>query len=1511
MDFDFSKIRTHDGSQEKGFEELVCQLANLQKPDDANFFVRKEGAGGDAGVECFWKLKDGSEHAWQAKYFLHEMNSSRWAQISESIETALLKHPKMTRYYVALPLDRTDSRKTGRGGKQVISIYDEWYSHIEDWKRLATDQGIQVEFEFWGKHEICQMLQTDNPHYAGRALYWFNEPILGLEHFARIAEQSKRVLGERYTPESHLDLPIALIFDGIGLTPNWWMQLESVINSWIKAKNKLETDCLILEEYTTRSEWVALEKYIDIFYDQFFISLKERSFLDLLEQLKTTAHQLVEKTQVCLEILPHQSKATDKEKNGWRVLYDFDSEMDKLLSFLSGKNISAAVSRTALLHGDAGIGKSHLLCDISLQRLQQNLPTVFLLGQHYAGGNPLDFVLESLDLRGLRYKQVLGALDAAGEAKATNTLIIIDAINEGVGRDDWYDQLARFVAELSDYPHLSLVLSCRNTYLNYMIPADIGTDRLVRIEHHGFRGYEHRAAAMYLSQQGIAKPSAPITAPEFSNPLFVKTCCKALKARGETAFPKGLQGIDILFDFYVNSIEYNISLKKRYRPGETVIRDVLLQFACRLYPDHLFGIPLREARELINAFDPNPTIGAGLLDELIHEGVLAEDILPPKGNGKRGQPVVRFTYERFSDYFVAKQLIEQYITDGNLQAAFEPGQPLSNLFNEPYKYGIDGILEAMAIGIAELYHAELIDLVPEEDRKENNWLFGQLFTKTLLRRSAASFTKRTIELLNQIQEYGYHSTRLDILLSLSTEPEHPWNVDFLHSNLVRRNLPERDALWSIHLAVSDYEEDENEPESIVRTLIDWAQFGKFDNIEPERLRLTAITLLWFTTASNRKVRDQATKSLVRILSLGPVYLPQLIEQFHDLDDLYLLERLYAVAFGVVSNIQDAEKIMEIAQKVYDKIFRVGQAFPHILLRDYARSTLEYVLDRNLLPPDIKPQSFRPPYNSEWPIEIPTQAQLEKLAGDEYSSDIKSSLMGFPGDFGNYTMGCVEEWSLTPLSEPVPATWYELQEQFAQSLREDLKERYLDYLNEITDTDEDKDLDLAALLKELEELSNEELEQLAEEETDAEEAGWDSLKKEIEASLDAERLEYFRWISGMPGDKHPALFSKKWAQRWVCKRAYELGWTKELFEGFESYCSSGRDRGSNLMERIGKKYQWIAFHQLLAHLADNLHWIDRGYSDVDDSRYFGPWQSWNRDIDPSHWLRKTEREYEGRQWWQPYQFLFAEDKFDEQLKWMWSEDLIPPFEQLLHVIAPQDGLRWTVLHGYADQNKRSLIDNDNVISRQTGWFRINSIIIAKKDCRQIMQTTAGQNLCDPYLTGVSTTGHQVFLREYPWYESCQDMTDWRESSFRFEKIIPMKHLIPIAKYEWESDNQDHSITDSISFYLPSKTLISGLDLSAASGEKVGQWVDRNGHLAFFDPSISEQGPSYALIRTDLLLSWLEQQGLQLVWLIGGEKYISVNKSTKFYGRLVFSGAYFMAADGLKGTNWFIREELLDR
>ncbi len=180
IDIDFANIRNHNGSQDKGFEELICQLAHLKPPENAQCFVRKEGDGGDADVECHWKLNDDTEHARQAKYFLGAINDNQWSLISKSVKKALEKHPRLTKYYICLPRDWTDSHKVIKG-KTVKSSWDKWVEHVRKWEQLAHENGMKVEFKYWCKHEISQMLQVDKPEFAGRTLYWFDKPIISNE----------------------------------------------------------------------------------------------------------------------------------------------------------------------------------------------------------------------------------------------------------------------------------------------------------------------------------------------------------------------------------------------------------------------------------------------------------------------------------------------------------------------------------------------------------------------------------------------------------------------------------------------------------------------------------------------------------------------------------------------------------------------------------------------------------------------------------------------------------------------------------------------------------------------------------------------------------------------------------------------------------------------------------------------------------------------------------------------------------------------------------------------------------------------------------------------------------------------------------------------------------------------------------------------------------------------------------------------------------------------------------
>ena len=1513
----FSTIRAHNGSQASGFEELVCQLARLRKPQKALRFTRKEGAGGDAGVECYWVLEDSSEICWQAKYFPDGMDQSRWQQLDHSFITALERHPNLTKYVICLPLDKSDSRKKGRGGKKVVSVEDEWNIYVKKWKERAQDEGRSVEFKYWGKHEITSFLTINDPLYSGKALYWFNEPVLNFGKFEDIAGKAQEALGDRYTPEFHVDLPVAKVFDGLCLNAQWWKDLGSRIADLNEKAEKFFKEFIGDKSELLDSEKVAKINELYLVVSRILLDgMNQKDVLFNVQDVQEHFEKISEYSEYydMLSEENRNSQGRSDRNEERRIFDDFFYIISDFSYFLKGEKVKAAKIKTALLYGEAGIGKSHLLCDISLHRIKNNQPTIFLLGSQYGGGNPIELIKDAIDLREHSDSQVFGAINAVGEASGSRALIVIDAINEGLHREDWQYHIISFLSNISKFDHIAVLLSCRSTFLTYILPDHINEDRLIQIKHYGFQGYEHRAAEKYLSQQGISKPSAPILAPEFTNPLFLKTCCQVLKANNMTAFPKGVRGVTSLFDSYIKSVEKIIAKRKDYNPREEIVKQALIAFSSKLFPEHLTGIPTGDARKLFRDHDPNENIGKPFLNELLQEGVLSDDISYEPD--ERGKPLVRFTYERFSDHFVAQQIIEQYNSE-NIDSIFSPDQPFGKAVAERGYYRYAGILEALTIIIAEKYKKELIDLLPC-DAGIDEWLITTIFPSTVIWRTPNSFSDRTLELLNRIEK---PALVWNILLKLSTEPSHPWNARRIHTKLIGKEMAERDHFWSIHVALNYTSEEGEGIESIVRDIIEWSCFGDIEEVDKERIQLCAITLLWFLTTSNRKVRDRATKSLVRILSKYPSFLPDLLREFHLVNDLYLIERLYAVAYGVVCNTTDPQIISRIATLVFELVFKNGKPIPHILLRDYARGILELALHKKLLPDGVNIDLFRPPYKSEWPIENPTQKEIDSIVENKGYSKIKSSVMGFPGDFGTYTMNCIHNWSPTPISEPAPQTGYDLKKKFAeQLLRGKVQAEYLKQIAPNLSKNTSKKIDISSMrLKQVDVRKNMRTFDEIKKENDAiekhknvrksKEKRPEDLEDQIKTQISSdENREYYRWLSGLDNDR-PAAFSRKWAQRWVCKRSYEFGWTEELFSKFEEHCSYGRDQGPSggEMERIGKKYQWIAFHEILARLSDNVHWIDRSYSDMEDKHYYGPWQMYKRDIDPTIWIRKNGDHHSESTWWQPYKFSFSgRDDIRDQQEFLWDKDIIPDFSDLLRVKDPGKQNQWIVLRGFwmEQQSKQSKSGRETKLDC---WFRINAVFISKQDYDLVKEELENKRLTDPYIISIPSTHHQGYFGEYPWHLACEFVSGWREPGDSFGKLIPTKHFTPVSKYEWEIGNEDYSLDDSLSFYLPTKELVESLDLRRTDND-FGSWENDDG-VIFRDPSIKQYGPSYALMDSQKLDEWLNENGLDILWLIGGEKQLFPSDfvTGKFYGRLTYSGLFRLVNGVPTGSLWFEREE----
>ncbi len=93
---------------------------------------------------------------------------------------------------------------------------ERWDEHVSEWTRWANEGTTEVEFVYWGSHELLDLLVQ--PRHAGRVRFWFETSSFNDAWFDARMEEARKTVGPRYTPEIHVDLPIAEDFDAFGRT---------------------------------------------------------------------------------------------------------------------------------------------------------------------------------------------------------------------------------------------------------------------------------------------------------------------------------------------------------------------------------------------------------------------------------------------------------------------------------------------------------------------------------------------------------------------------------------------------------------------------------------------------------------------------------------------------------------------------------------------------------------------------------------------------------------------------------------------------------------------------------------------------------------------------------------------------------------------------------------------------------------------------------------------------------------------------------------------------------------------------------------------------------------------------------------------------------------------------------------------------------------------------------------------------------------------------------------------
>jgi len=932
--FNWTNIISLNNSQNDAFEELLCQLAKKEPIENKKEFIKVGNP--DGGVECYVILNNNEEIGFQAKWFLSTPQDTQWNQIEKSFKTALEKHPNMIQYYIAIPLDRADPRVENRQ-----SFMEKWDIKIDKWKRFALGKyGKEIDFVYWGSSEFIDRLSREEN--VGLKKFFFGEIDLSNKWFRQQNELAIKDLGARYTPEINIELESLLEnFDALSRNEQFKKRVDSAYHELMVSYREFLAHIYFKDEEFKNSKnelTNLLESFEEIYEIIDFFGIKpidEERINQLFEEIELLSYQI---RDLLYEL--NRKEIEDKNietKGGYRTSTTYDSSIKNFEDYLSNiyeikgmfnsKVLKLANNPYMILDGKAGIGKSHLLADIVNNRAKDDYSSIFLLGQQFREDkNPWTQILELLDLQCSK-DELLGVLNAKAQSDNKRVIIFIDAINEGKGRYFWNEFLISFINTIKQYEWLGLVLSIRTSYFDLIVPKEIFQNSLaIPITHFGFQGVEYNASKLFFKNYNISQPSVPLLHPEFSNPLFLKLFCEGLNKRRLTTIPDGYEGITSIIKFFIEGIEAKLvkkysnikSLKLIAKVINTLISEMINKQTIAY--DEAFRLLNKKLMEEIGLVFPE------ILDDLITEGLLSKDI------NYKGIEGVYFAYERFEDHLKVRFLFDTYLDKNNPKESFGQ-EPLKSYLNKKNIYLYMGIIEAMSIQLPELCNVELIDMGTQHE-----FLIDGFFHSFEWRKSESITPPVQKRLLKNITS-NFQEDIFKVLFSATSNPNHPLNSLFLHKYLSEFTMKDRDVFF-ITLLNSIYLNEEVNP---IKRLIDWAWSDEDKSyISDDSLLLTSITLSWFLTTSNRQLRDYSTKALISILQGRVFVLLELLKKFENIDEPYIYERLFAVAYGVVVRIEDVNGLKELGEYIYETIFNVDEVYTHILLRDYAKNTIDYM-----------------------------------------------------------------------------------------------------------------------------------------------------------------------------------------------------------------------------------------------------------------------------------------------------------------------------------------------------------------------------------------------------------------------------------------------------------------------------------------------------------------------------------------------------------------------------------------
>lgn len=402
---------------------------------------------------------------------------------------------------------------------------------------------------------------------------------------------------------------------------------------------------------------------------------------------------------------------------------------------------------------------------------------------------------------------------------------------------------------------------------------------------------------------------------------------------------------------------------------------------------------------------------------------------------------------------------------------------------------------------------------------------------------------------------------------------------------------------------------------------------------------------------------------------------------------------------------------------------------------------------------------------------------------------------------------------------------------------------------------------------------------------------------------------------------------------------DLGYTNELDKGNNHW---GYDRSeTKKVERIGKKYQWIAMHNILARVSDQCD-IDTDYSET--PKFEGPWEPFVRDFDPTLNFKLTKSDEipifdeisELKKATRDEHLKVDVSNIDSVSEWLDSDGIFFAEMPKALILSDSNGTQWIRLSNYICSGREQL-----KAERLLTWSWLYAYFVTEEQFEQFqVAATDRVDFSSSKGIGLDPQSYSVFNREYPWSPSCdllnksssvesgvvlnmpeekeveqevlnvefleqylksldadsnQVFSDQELNQHLFKKEIVRKPVLKqigeiihaSMNLVWESE-YDASKDNTLSMNVPCPMLIEQLHLHQADID--GLHYDSNEKIAAFDLNISQK-ESGVVLRKDLLDAFLKKNNLNLIWFVRASKELHSGEDLGILRYGDRSGAYF--------------------